>query len=102
VQRLSLDQCVSSFQQSCRRWDTLAFLQVDDIQTRLGTCYHYSHTRKLLLSTLALADTEAATSYQLYTRFTSMLSLRYSHSPRITVEQLYFHTGVHNTFAFLL
>jgi len=54
---------------------------------------------KLLLSTFALADTEDASSYELYTRFISTLSLRYSSSLRITEEQLYFHTEVDNTFA---
>ena len=56
---------------------------------------------KVLLSSLALADTEVATSYQLITCFVSMLSLRYSHSLRITAEQPYFHMRVHNTFAFV-
>ena len=54
---------------------------------------------KLLLSTFALADTEDASSYELYTRFISILSLRYLDSLRIAEEQLYFHTEVDNTFA---
>ena len=54
---------------------------------------------KVLLSPLALADAEAAASYQLTTRFVLGLSLRYSLHPRIAVEQPYCRTGVHNTFA---
>ena len=54
---------------------------------------------KVLLSPLALADAEAAASYQLTTRFVLEFSLRYSPHPRIAVEQPYFRTGVHNTFA---
>ena len=45
---------------------------------------------KILLSALALADTEDASSYQLGTPFTSTLSLRYSCSLRITGETTVF------------
>ena len=54
---------------------------------------------KVLLSPLALADAEAAASYQLDTCFVLALSLRNSPHPRISVEQPYCRTGVHNTFA---
>ena len=54
---------------------------------------------KVLLSPLALADAEAAASYQLTTCFVLEFSLRYSPHPRIAVEQPYFRTRVHNTFA---
>ena len=54
---------------------------------------------KVLLSPLALADAEGAASYQLTTRFVLEFSLRYSPHPRIAVEQPYFRTRVHNTFA---
>lgn len=54
---------------------------------------------KVLLSALALADTQDASCYQLHTRFISTLSLRYSCSLCISRGQLYFHTRVGNTFA---
>jgi hypothetical protein len=98
-QRLSLDQLRIVFSTTFQCWDTLTFLQVGDIQTYLGIGYHYSRNRKLLLSSFVLADTQGAPCYELITRFISMLFLRYLHSPRIAVEQLYFHTRVHNTFA---
>ena len=59
-----------------------------------------SASLEVLLSTLALADTEDASSYKLFTRLISILSLRYSYSLCITTEQPYFHTRVDNTLAF--
>lgn len=51
---------------------------------RFRFCNHYTWLYKLLLSTFALADTQDASCYKLFTCFISILSLRYSHSLHIS------------------